>query len=115
MVLDADALNILSVKPALLAKVPAGSILTPHPGEFKRLVGEWQNDFDKLEKLLTLAQRLKSAVVLKGAYSAIALADGSIYFNSTGNPEWQRAEVVMYSPEFLPRYWRKVIPQPMQH
>lgn len=86
MVLDADALNILSVKPALLAKVPAGSILTPHPGEFKRLVGEWQNDFDKLEKLLTLAQRLKSAVVLKGAYSAIALADGSIYFNSTGNP-----------------------------
>ena len=77
---------MLAAKPALLAKVPAGSILTPHPGEFKRLVGDWQNDFDKLEKLSALAQKINSVVVLKGAYSAVALADGSIYFNSTGNP-----------------------------
>lgn len=86
MVLDADALNMMATKPALLAQVPMGSILTPHPGEFKRLVSDWQNDFDKLEKLSALAQKLKSAVVLKGAFSAIALADGSICFNSTGNP-----------------------------
>ena len=86
IVLDADALNMLAAKPALLAKVPAGSILTPHPGEFKRLVSDWQNDFDKLEKLSALAQKVKSTVVLKGAYSAVALADGSIYFNPTGNP-----------------------------
>lgn len=86
IVLDADALNMLAAKPALLTKVPVGSILTPHPGEFKRLVGDWQNDFDKLERLSALAQKIKSVVVLKGAYSAVALADGSIYFNPTGNP-----------------------------
>ncbi|HRG08277.1 MAG TPA: NAD(P)H-hydrate dehydratase, partial [Cyclobacteriaceae bacterium] len=86
VVLDTDALNMLAAKPALLVKVPAGSILTPHPGEFKRLVGDWQNDFDKLEKLSALAQKINSVVVLKGAYSAVALADGSIFFNSTGNP-----------------------------
>lgn len=86
IVLDADALNMLAARPSLLTKVPAGSILTPHPGEFKRLVGDWQNDFDKLEKLSALAQKINSTVVLKGAYSAIALTNGSIYFNSTGNP-----------------------------
>jgi ADP-dependent NAD(P)H-hydrate dehydratase / NAD(P)H-hydrate epimerase len=85
IVLDADALNLLAARPALMNKIPAGSILTPHPGEFKRLVGDWQNDFEKLDKLTTLAQKLKSVIILKGAYSAIALADGTIYFNSTGN------------------------------
>lgn len=86
IVLDADALNMLASSPLLMSKVPAGSILTPHPGEFKRLVGEWSNDFDKLEKLKALATKLKSVIVLKGANSAIAMPDGSIYFNSTGNP-----------------------------
>jgi len=50
------------------------------------LVGDWQDDFDKLEKLTTLARRLKAVVILKGANSAIALPDNTIYFNSTGNP-----------------------------
>ena len=86
MVLDADALNMLAAKPVLLNEIPAGCILTPHPGEFKRLVGDWQDDFDKLEKLTTLARRLKAVVILKGANSAIALPDNTIYFNSTGNP-----------------------------
>jgi len=86
VVLDADALNLLAANLELLNKIPAGSILTPHPGEFKRLVGEWQNDFDKLMKQRALAAKAKSVVVLKGAYSSIALPDGSIYFNSTGNP-----------------------------
>lgn len=86
VVLDADALNILAAKPVLMNKIPGCSILTPHPGEFKRLVGEWQNDFDKLEKLTALAHKLNSVVILKGANSAIALPDGKIYFNSTGNP-----------------------------
>jgi NAD(P)H-hydrate epimerase len=39
-----------------------------------------------LEKLRDLAKRLTSFVVLKGAYTAVASPDGSIYFNSTGNP-----------------------------
>jgi len=49
-------------------------------------VGPWQNDFERLEKQKQLAARLQSVVVLKGAYTAIAAADGKVYFNSTGNP-----------------------------
>jgi len=86
MVLDADALNLLATDAELLSKIPEGSILTPHPGEFMRLVGAWLNDFDKLKKQIALAETTKSVVVLKGAYSSIALPDGSVYFNSTGNP-----------------------------
>ncbi len=86
IVLDADALNILSANPKLLTLIPQGSILTPHPGEFARLVGTWDNDYDKLEKLKTLAERIQSVVVLKGAYTAIATPDKKLFFNSTGNP-----------------------------
>lgn len=86
LVLDADALNILALHPHLLERIPAGSILTPHPGEFKRLVGPWGNDFERLQKQRALAAKLKCVVVLKGAHTAIALANGTVVFNSTGNP-----------------------------
>lgn len=86
IVIDADALNILATNPKLLALIPHGSILTPHPGEFERLVGKWENDFDKLDKLMGLATRIQSVVVLKGAYSVIATPDKKLFFNSTGNP-----------------------------
>ncbi|MEJ0030266.1 MAG: NAD(P)H-hydrate epimerase [Bacteroidota bacterium] len=55
MVIDADALNILSSARELFHLVPAGSILTPHPGEFKRLVGDWKDDFERLELQKQLA------------------------------------------------------------
>jgi NAD(P)H-hydrate epimerase len=86
VVIDADGLNILSQHSALLHLIPEGSILTPHPKEFERLVGKWQNDFERLEKQKQLATQLKSVIVLKGAYSSIAAPDGQVYFNSTGNP-----------------------------
>jgi len=86
MVIDADALNILSNKPELQKLIPEGSILTPHPGEFARLVGEWENDFNKLEKLGKFAHSIQSIVILKGAYTAISTPEGKLYFNATGNP-----------------------------
>src|ERR1044071_4620824 len=86
MVLDADALNILSSARELLHLVPAGSILTPHPGEFKRLVGDWKHDFERLDLQKQLAAQTKCVVVLKGAHTSIAAPDGKVYFNSTGNP-----------------------------
>jgi hydroxyethylthiazole kinase-like uncharacterized protein yjeF len=85
MVIDADALNILSANRELLQVVPAGSILTPHPKEFERLVGKWKNDFERLEKQQKLASELKSVIVLKGAYTSMASQDGNVYFNSSGN------------------------------
>lgn len=86
VVIDADALNILSSNRELLTLVPAGSILTPHPKEFERLVGKWSDDFDRLSRLKSFAQKLNSVVLLKGAYTSIASPDGKVYFNPTGNP-----------------------------
>ena len=86
LVFDADALNIFSVNRHLLELLPKNSILTPHPGEFKRLVGDWSNDFEKLEKQKTFSKRYNVIVILKGAHTTISDVDGHIYFNSTGNP-----------------------------
>ncbi|MCB0489267.1 MAG: NAD(P)H-hydrate dehydratase [Cyclobacteriaceae bacterium] len=86
MVIDADGLNIISANRELLHLIPKGSILTPHPGEFRRLAGDWVNDFEKLEKGKQLAKQIEGVVVLKGAYSAIFNYNGRVYFNPTGNP-----------------------------
>lgn len=85
IVIDADALNILSDNYNLRQHIPAGSILTPHPGELKRLIGEWQSEKEKIENVRKLASNLKSIIVVKGAHSMIYLPDGNCYFNSTGN------------------------------
>jgi ADP-dependent NAD(P)H-hydrate dehydratase / NAD(P)H-hydrate epimerase len=50
MVIDADGLNILAKNKDLLGQLPAGSILTPHPRELERLIGEWVDDLDKTGK-----------------------------------------------------------------
>ncbi|MCP4909286.1 MAG: NAD(P)H-hydrate dehydratase [Bacteroidetes bacterium] len=86
MVLDADALNILSNNPTWLAFLPQSSILTPHPKEFERIVGGWNNDFECLDKQKALAQKHGIYVVLKGANTSVCFPDGQIFFNSTGNP-----------------------------
>lgn len=86
MVLDADALNILSQHPDWITAIPSGSILTPHLGEFQRLVGDWRDDFHRLELLKELAARTNAILVLKGACTSIATPDGRVFFNSTGNP-----------------------------
>ncbi|MEM6813203.1 MAG: NAD(P)H-hydrate dehydratase [Bacteroidota bacterium] len=86
MVIDADGLNIIAKKKSLLKWIPKNSILTPHPGEFKRLVGVWKNDFEKLEKLRKLSIQYEFNIVLKGAYSAVCDSQGKIFFNPTGNP-----------------------------
>jgi hydroxyethylthiazole kinase-like uncharacterized protein yjeF len=86
LVIDADALNILSVRKDLLRKVPPGSIFTPHPKEFERLVGGWTDDFDRLEKQKQLSRETGGVIVLKGAHTSIATPEGEVYFNSTGNP-----------------------------
>ena len=79
LIIDADALTWVE------NELPADSILTPHEGEFKRLVGDWDSESDKLEKLKALSTRLKSVVVLKGAHTIICDGD-RLYFNSSGHP-----------------------------
>ncbi|RYY40588.1 MAG: NAD(P)H-hydrate dehydratase [Chitinophagaceae bacterium] len=84
-VVDADALNILSRNPHLLQRVPAGSILTPHPKEFDRLFGAHPSDFDRVATALREAARLHCVILLKGHHTFTATPGGTGFFNSTGN------------------------------
>ncbi len=86
MVLDADALNILSENLTWCGFLPKASIFTPHPGEFDRLAGKTTDDHDRLEKAIELAHRFQVYVVLKGAHTVVVCPDGRCFFNSTGNP-----------------------------
>jgi len=84
LLLDADAISILAQSENTF-KLPANTILTPHPKEFDRLVGLSSNAFDRLNKANDFAKEKNVILVLKGAYTAICSPDGNIYFNSTGN------------------------------
>ncbi|MGV3767794.1 MAG: NAD(P)H-hydrate dehydratase [Chitinophagaceae bacterium] len=86
IVIDADALNILSQNKYLWYHIPAGSILTPHPGEFVRLTGKPADGFSSLEQAFHLAALHNIYVVLKGRFTFIATPEGRGYFNTTGNP-----------------------------
>jgi NAD(P)H-hydrate epimerase len=86
LVLDADAINILSDNKTWLAFLPKGTILTPHPGEFDRLAGKHTNGYERLKSQRELAAKNGIYIVLKGAHTSIACPDGSVFFNSSGNP-----------------------------
>ncbi|MEK6616512.1 MAG: NAD(P)H-hydrate dehydratase, partial [Bacteroidota bacterium] len=86
IVLDADALNILSENKTWIAFLPKNSILTPHPGEFIRLVGDADNASARLHKQKEFSIKHGIYVILKGAHTCITCPDGEVYFNSTGNP-----------------------------
>ncbi len=85
LVVDADALNLLSTGKTLLKKLPPQSILTPHDKEFERLVGEWEDDFDKLKKAKEFSKKYDCILVLKGAHTITIYKDKG-YINTTGNP-----------------------------
>ena len=86
IVCDADALNLLSENPTWLEFLPAGSILTPHPGELERLVGRTGDATERLERTRNFAARHRCVCLIKGAYTAVVLPDGHVFFNTTGNP-----------------------------
>ncbi len=86
LVLDADALNLIAQQPSLLKKLPPLTILTPHPKELERIIGTSENSFERLQIARELARTFHLIVVIKGANTAIVSFDGTIYFNSTGNP-----------------------------
>ena len=94
MVLDADVFNNLATNKgrSVIKKIPKNSILTPHPKEFQKLIGKpWKDDFEKLIFLSQFAVNHEVTICLKGANTAIALPDGTIHFNSTGNSGMAKA------------------------
>lgn len=85
LVIDADAINILSKKKTLLKLLPEQSVLTPHPKELERLIGPWKDDFDKLKKTKAFSKKYNCIIIIKGAHSITVYKD-KLYVNSTGNP-----------------------------
>ncbi|TGV01101.1 NAD(P)H-hydrate dehydratase [Flavivirga rizhaonensis] len=85
LVIDADGINMLSKKKALLKLLPEQTILTPHPKELERLIGTWKDDFDKLKKVKAFSKKHTCIVIIKGA-NTITVFDNKLYVNTTGNP-----------------------------
>ncbi|WP_297706057.1 NAD(P)H-hydrate dehydratase [uncultured Eudoraea sp.] len=85
MVIDADGINMIAMNKSLLKKLPPKTILTPHPGELKRLLGSWEDDFDKLQKAREFSKKYDCILVLKDAHT-IVIYNKKGYVNTTGNP-----------------------------
>lgn len=85
IIVDADALNILSSYKGYLSSLPANSILTPHPKELERLVGHCTSDYERLSRARKLATEYHLYIILKGAWSVIISPNGQCNFNPTGN------------------------------
>ncbi|HRY32749.1 MAG TPA: NAD(P)H-hydrate dehydratase [Bacteroidales bacterium] len=86
LILDADALNILSLNKTWLSFLPPGSILTPHPKEFERLTEKTTSGFSRNILQREFSVKYQLYVVLKGAFSCVSFPDGNMFFNPTGNP-----------------------------
>lgn len=84
LVLDADALNIISENLSWLELVPEDTILTPHPKELERLIGKWNSEAEKFQKTIAFSEKYKVIVVMKGAPTYI-INRTSVYENTTGN------------------------------
>ena len=86
MVLDADALNIISENKTWLSFLPERTIITPHPKEFERLFGKTDNSAQRIELQREMSVKYNIIIVLKGANTSITFPNGSCFLNSTGNP-----------------------------
>jgi NAD(P)H-hydrate epimerase len=84
IVLDADALNVLSHNKQWLNQISENTILTPHAKEFDRLFGEHVDEKERQQKALQISLELNCVIILKGHHSLIAF-EGKGYFNTTGN------------------------------
>jgi NAD(P)H-hydrate epimerase len=86
LVIDAAALQMLAedINMLKLAK-PGAIILTPHTGEFEKLFGKTNSDFERLEIARQKSMELNCHIILKGHHTLVACPDGNACFNTTGN------------------------------
>ena len=85
LLLDADALNILSANKKILALLPKQTIITPHTKEFDRIFGEHKTDKQRIRTAKVAAKKWQIIIVLKNATTIITDGKHSIY-NNRPNP-----------------------------
>lgn len=86
VVIDADAINLISLNPGLILYVPKLSVFTPHVKEFDRLFDAHITWWDRLETGIKKARELECVIILKNRYTIIFTPDGKCIFNPTGTP-----------------------------
>ncbi len=87
-VVDADALNALAAMVGGTERMPTNAVLTPHPGELARMLGTSVVDVQsrRMEIALEAAEKYGCTVVLKGAHTVVAQADGRRALSPFANP-----------------------------
>ena len=85
MILDADALNILSENKDSLTALAYDTIISPHPGEFDRLAGKSYSGYERHLKQVEMSMKYGLIIILKGKYTIISLPTGESFINPTGN------------------------------
>lgn len=93
LLIDGDGLTLVKDSLDLIKNRKSTTILTPHMGEFSRLIkmNKEKIEDDKINILIDKAKELNSIIVLKGFHSLIAYPDGSLYINMSGNPGLAKA------------------------
>jgi hydroxyethylthiazole kinase-like uncharacterized protein yjeF len=88
LVIDADGINALGKSGKLIERIQAETVLTPHPKEMSRLSGLSVQDIlsHRIERSREFAQEHEVTLLLKGARTLVAFADGTVLVNPTGNP-----------------------------
>ena len=88
VVLDADGINACQGALELLGRKEEVLVLTPHPGEFARLLGISSRELleDRIELARGFAMERGLYLVLKGHQTLLASPSGQVYLNSSGNP-----------------------------
>jgi NAD(P)H-hydrate epimerase len=84
MVIDADGLNILSEKTSVLRRCKGERLLTPHPGEMKRLFPDGKET--RAKTAAKFCSRFPATLLLKGSRTIVAERDRPLSYNTTGNP-----------------------------
>ncbi len=86
LVIDADGLNCIAMRPAILNSLPPMTILTPHAGEFDRLFGEHTSHEARIQTAIEKAEYYNIVILLKGHYTTVARPDGRLLFSACGTP-----------------------------
>ena len=88
LIIDADGINALGKSRKLIDQIQAETVLTPHPKEMSRLSGWSIKDIlnQRIERAREFAQEHNVTLLLKGARTLVAFAEGTVLINPTGNP-----------------------------
>lgn len=86
LVIDADGLNCISMRPTILNSLPPMTVLTPHANEFDRLFGDHTSQEARIKTAIEKAEYYNIVILLKGHYTTVVRPDGRLLFSTSGTP-----------------------------